>query len=121
MSGVDNEVLSLDDKALTAGGQRCSILCLRSLGTIFTLQCCDRCRIHDPSLRRSPHPRPDGERTAPPLKHPLTDGTVGVGCWGLICCVSPGDTVSMVRGVTCGVYMGKGGHLRKVSDACTIQ
>ena len=55
---------------------------------------------------RSPHPRPDQERTTPPLMHPLAYDVAGVGHRGLNCRVSFGDTVSVVRGVARGVTPG---------------
>ena len=66
---------------------------------LFTLSCCDGCRVHDPLSGRSPRPHPDGERTAPPFTHPLKVGVTGVSHRGLICGVSLGDTVSVVCSV----------------------
>ena len=106
MSGVDNEILSLDNQALMAEGRRCSILHLRSLDEETMPHCCDGYHIHDPSLGRSPQPRLDGERAVPPLKHPIMVGVAGVGCWGLVCGVSFGDSVRVVRGVARGVTPG---------------
>ena len=69
--------------------------------------CCDGYCIHDPSLGRSPRPHPDGERTASPLKHPLRVSVTGVGCQGLICSVSFGDTVGVLHSMAHGVTPAK--------------